>query len=333
MTGNDDLAAFARKLMGEALGFRRSAAVLTAVQRNLFDRIGEGASLETVRRPEEDPRALERLCRALVGLGLLEVEEDAYRCPPEVRACLTDEGDADLRPILRHLHEVYEMWGDLDRAIEEGPAYRFREEDEETFTPEFIAAMEARSAFDKAELAEILAPRLGSGRLLDLAGGSGVYARAVLERAPGARAVVADLPDVISEAREYVRRDGLGDRVDVRPLDLLEDETYGEGFDLVLISSVLHMFGPDEVQTILDRTGGALADGGIAAIRDYLLNETKTGPPDAVLFDLMMLLATETGRNYTLSEYRSFLEAAGFGEVERVELEATADSLLLARGG
>lgn len=333
MNDRDELASFARDLMGEALGFRRSAAVLTAVRRNLFDRIGEGAPLENVRRPEEDPRALDRLCRALVGLGLLEVEGDTYRCPPEVRACLTDEGPVDLRPILRHLHEVYGMWGDLDRAIEEGPAYQFREEDEETFTPEFIAAMEARSAFDKGELAEILAPRLGSGRLLDLAGGSGVYARAVLERAPGATAVVADLPGVIPQAREYVRRDGLEDRVDVEPLDLLEDETYGEGFGMVLISSVLHMFGPDEVGTILDRSRGALTDGGIVAIRDYLLNDTKTGPPDAVLFDLMMLLATEAGRNYSLPEYRSFLGTAGFVDVERVELEATADSLLLARKG
>lgn len=328
-----DLEAFARDLMGQALGFRRSAALLTAVRRNLFDRIGTGASLEVVRRPDEDPGALDRLCRALVGLGLLKVDGDTYRCPPEVRACLTDAGEHDLRPILRHLHEVYAMWGDLNRAIEEGSAYRFREGDEETFTPDFIAAMEARSTFDKEELAGILAPRLGPGRLLDLAGGSGVYARAILERAPGATGVVADLPGVVSEAEDYIRRDELDDRLSVQSLDLLEDEDYGEGFDVVLISSVLHMFGPDEVETILNRVADALAAEGLVAIRDYLLRDDKTGPADAVLFDLMMLLATQTGRNYSLSEYRSFLETAGLTDVERVELETTADSLVLARRG
>lgn len=331
MTETSDREAFAHNLMGEALGFRRSAALLTAVRRDLFDRFGEEASVEAVRRPDEDSEALERLCRALVGLELLEADGDTYRCPPEVRACLTDAGEHDLRPILRHLHEVYAMWGELNRAIEEGPAYHFRDEDKETFTPDFIAAMEARAAFDREELAERLAPRLGSGRLLDLAGGSGVYARAILERAPGASGVVADLSGVVAEAEDYIRRDELADRLNVQSLDLLEDENYGEDFDVVLISSVLHMFGPRDVKTILGRARRALGTEGLVAIRDYLLNDDKTGPADAVLFDLMMLLATETGRNYSLSEYRSFLGAAGLTDVERVELEKTTDDLILAR--
>lgn len=330
VTDDASLAAFAGDLMQTALGFRPASAVLTAVKRDLFNRIGEEASVKQLRRDDEDPEALDRLCRALVGLGLLRGSGETYRCPPETRACLTDEGEHDLRPILVHLHDVYDMWGDLDRALSEGQSYSFRDEDERTFDPAFIAAMEARATFDKQELASILADRLGEGRLLDLAGGSGVYARAVLREAPRASGVVADLSRVITETERYVRRDGLEERLSVRTLDLLEDEEYGEEFDVVLVSSVLHMFGPRNVETILARSHDALNPDGCLAIRDYLLNDDKTGPTDAVLFDLMMLLATDAGQNYSFSEYRTFLDEAGFADVERVRLSRTADDLLLA---
>lgn len=55
-------------------------------------------------------------------------------------------------------------------------------------------------------------------------------------------------------------------------------------------------------------------------MQDFILNPDKTGPQQAALFSLNMLVSTDAGASYSESEYRNWMSVAGFSEVTRINL-------------
>jgi hypothetical protein len=90
----------------------------------------------------------------------------------------------------------------------------------------------------------------------------------------------------------------------------------GEGFDLAIISNILHSSGPDGCVTILEKALRALVSGGRVAVHDFVLGEDGTTPPWAALFSLNMLNAGNDGRSYTRAELQEFAAQAGFEAME-----------------
>ena len=152
--------------------------------------------------------------------------------------------------------------------------------------------------------------------MLDVGGGSGAYSIAFAQANTALHAEIFDLAPVLEIAREHIDAAGLADRVATRTGDLREEE-FGEGFDLVLLSAICHMLGPEANRDLFRRCRRALAPGGRLVIRDFVLDPDKTSPAPAALFAINMLVATREGATYTLEEYRDWLTGAGFTSVER----------------
>ena len=76
-------------------------------------------------------------------------------------------------------------------------------------------------------------------------------------------------------------------------------------------------------RALLRRSFEALPSGGAVVVSELLVNDEKTGPAPAALMSLNMLIETE-GRNYTPAEYSTWLEDAGFRQIETVWFEAPA---------
>lgn len=79
--------------------------------------------------------------------------------------------------------------------------------------------MDARAAFLGPALAAALAD-VPARRVLDVAGGSGAYARALVDRAPGLSATVFERPPVDAEARALLAECGYRDRMTVTSGDM-----------------------------------------------------------------------------------------------------------------
>jgi hypothetical protein len=75
------------------------------------------------------------------------------------------------------------------------------------------------------------------------------------------------------------------------------------------------MFSPEENRSLIRRAGRALAPGGQLVIHDFILNPDRTGPPQAALFAVNMLVNTPGGNSYTAGDYRTWLERAGFRKI------------------
>ena len=313
-------------LIQSARAFQESRVLLTALELDIFTTIGDGAlAAEVAQRLGTDPRATEMLLNALVALGALGKRDAVFRCTVESKAL----GPA--RPGLLHMVHLWDTWASLTACVKSGKAIRSRgpEGFPEARTRAFIAAMHAR-AQDSAQETVRLSDIRNAKRMLDVGGGSGAFSIAFAKACPELRAEILDLGAVVPLAEDYIRAAGLQDRVRVRVGDMRTAD-FGEGFDLVLLSAVCHMFGEDENRSLIQRCARVLLPEGHLVIREFILQEDRAGPPHAAIFALNMLVGTEHGNSYTEGQYRTWMQDAGLAAVTRPDPEG--DVIVAARSG
>ena len=156
-------------------------------------------------------------------------------------------------------------------------------------------------------------------RLLDAGGGSGGVAIALARLCPNLSATVAELPNVAPITRECIADNDISDRVGVTECDLIESSPEG-AYDAIVIRSVLQGRGADDAQAVVSNCVQTLRRGGEFFVIGRMLDDSRVSPQEAVAVNVMFLNVYEEGQAYTESEYRSWLEAAGLGENERIAL-------------
>ena len=119
--------------------------------------------------------------------------------------------------------------------------------------------------------------------------------------------------------KSYIRQAGMEDRITLRPADFTA-APLGTGFDLVLLSYVMHLNSAEVNKRLLARAFNALEPGGTVVINDYVLQADKILPRHAALYALNMLVTTNNGGVYSLEEYDQWLSGAGFVDVRKVSL-------------
>lgn len=304
------------ELTGALRAFQESRVLLTALELDAFTSVGSGATAEeAAARSGCDARAFAMLLNALVALGAMEKYGATFRNTPVTAGWLA--GPASARLGLLHIAGLWKTWSTLTDAVRAGTAVEVPgvEKTDSGWTRAFIAAMHQRAARDAAALVAAVG-NTGASRLLDVGGGSGAYSIALCSANPELTAVVLDQPHVTALAREYIAAAGLGARIGTQDGDLRADE-FGTGYDLVLVSAICHMLGEEENRDLLKRCARALKPGGRVVVRDFILDETRTAPPQAALFSLNMLVGTRNGASYTEAEYTAWLREAGCHAVAR----------------
>lgn len=308
------------ELVERARAFQPSRALLTALELDVFTAVGDGATAEDVAaRLRTDLRATAMLLNALVALDALAKEGDVFCNLPELAPYLVAGAERYQRPGMLHTVNLWDAWSTLTEAVRAGGAVKEPKaggDNDPEWTQSFIAAMH-RIAQDQApQVVEAVGVR-DARRLLDVGGGSGAYSMAFAHAAPELRAEILDVEAVVPLTERYVAEAGLSDRVTARPGDLRSDDL-GSGYDLILVSAICHMLSVEENRDLLRRCRQATAPGGRLVIREFILDEDRTGPPRAALFSLNMLVATKGGNSYTEREYAEWMLEAGYDEVERL---------------
>jgi len=213
------------------------------------------------------------------------------------------------RPVCRDFLQVLRSdkpanWGsyedekDWARAMED-PA----------FADSFTAAMDCRGVYLSQAVAKAL-DLAASRKLLDIAGGSGIYACSLVTHHPHLTAAVYEKAPVHQVAAKALAKRGCAGRVEVIEGDMFAQDL-PKGFDLHLFSNVLHDWDDQTVQTLLNKSFSALSPGGTLIIHDVIINEDKSGPLPNAAYSAMLMHATE-GKCYSVGEYYSGLTEAGF---------------------
>lgn len=314
--------------------FQESRILLTAVELDLFTAVRDGATLEeAAERLGAERRALGALLNALAAMGLLEKQDGVYRNTPLAAERLVKGSPANDRAGMLHDAHRWHTWSRLTEMVR-GTAAPEEHRNLDTERHRALLAMLNRRARERApKLVQAIGCQ-GVRRVLDVGGGSAAYSIAFVRAASGITADVFELPEVLPITREYIEAAGEAERVRTRAGDLLTDELApadgAQLYDLVLLFSITHIISAEENQNLLARCHRALAPGGRLAIHDHVLNEDKTGPRAGAVFAINMLVATRSGGTYSMTEYDSWLRAAGFRNVERHPMPGAPTTLLIA---
>jgi len=306
-----------------------SRCLLTALELDIFTAVGEGADAEQVgTKISANARAVCMLLNALVSLGLLSKSGDAYKNTPESARFFVQDSKDNHRNGLLHIVNIWHRWSKLTDAVRRGTRLPLGRDQGPEWTHSFIGAMQ-RNAKDRAPLVVKALGTAGVRRILDLGGGSGAYSIAFAKASPDVRCDLLDVPEVIPLAAEYVSKAGMSAQISLRAGDMLEDD-FGSGYDLIMLNAICHMFSEEQNQDIFRHARQALAPKGRLAMQDFILNPDKTGPQQAALFSLNMLVSTEAGANYCEAEYSRWMKDAGFLDVWRIDLPGPS-SLIMGR--
>jgi ubiquinone/menaquinone biosynthesis C-methylase UbiE len=155
-------------------------------------------------------------------------------------------------------------------------------------------------------------------RVLDLAAGSGVWSIAIAQRSPNVTVTAVDWPGVLEVTRRTAARFGLADRYSFVAGDLAEAD-FGSGHNIATLGHILHSEGEERSRALLQKTFNALAPGGTVVIAEFLVNADRSGPLQALLFNLNMLVNSEQGATFSFEEIRGWLEQIGFKDARTVD--------------
>ena len=294
-------------------GYRASRILQTAVGLDLFTRLsGQCCTCESLAGLcSADLKLLEKVLVACCAMGLLEKQEAGY-----VNSALSEQYLVEGKPlyqgnIIAHSASVWEYWNTLPDQLS---AAATSPRDPARSHRDFILGMENITMGGRGILFTDHIDLTGRTHLLDVGGGPGTYSVLACEKYPRLIATVFDLPETIAITRQIITNKGMESRISVREGNW-ETDSFGSGYDVVLLSNVLHGTDSDAAMK-LKKVWDCLDRGGLLAIQEFLLNDDKTGPLIPALFNVMV-------GAYGRTELFSVIEGAGFSIPELVLQDET----------
>ncbi len=313
-------------------GFQESRAILTAIELNIFAAVGDGATaVQVATKLATHPRSTEMLLNALTAMGLLTKTGATFHTTSVTAQFFGGTSPDDARAAMMHIVNLWHRWSTLTDCVRKGTSVAFQEPSgsRDDWTEPFIAAMHRNARARAPQVVQTIGVQ-GAHKMLDVGGGSGAYSIAFAQANDSIQVELLDLPDVLPIAQRHIQQAGLANRIRTRPGDLRTDPL-GQGLDLILISAICHMLGPNENRDLLQRAYAALAPNGRVVISDFILETDKTSPKQAALFALNMLVGTRDGSTYSEDEYAEWLREANFHNITRQRLPGPAHLMLATR--
>ncbi len=312
--------------------------LIVGLHLDLFTRLASNPSTQTGICAAFDiaPRPADVMLTLFSAMGLLDRAGDVYELTRTAREHMVRDSPWYLGPYYPRL-EDRPVAGELLTVLRTGKPANWgthqanqdwhKAMEREDFAASFTAAMDCRGLYLSQSVARAVDLRQHQ-HLLDIAGGSGIYACALAAHYPNLKGTVLEKPPVDRIAAAAIAKRGVSDRVSVVAQDMLADPLPAFA-DVHLFSNVLHDWDVPVVTGLLEKSFAALPPGGLVVIHDAFLNAAKTGPLHVAEYSVLLMHASE-GRCYSTAEMETYLEAAGFAQPRYTE-GAAARGIMTAR--
>lgn len=271
-----------------------------------------------------DTGGIRRLLDALTVMKLLQKEAAVYSLPDWAEYYLLPGRPTYLGDfVLEWL--AWEGHGQLTEAIRTGrhpiTTDVTRSESVGHFIPFYaVRALAPRRSIQRYEgywQALQVEPREGL-RVLDLACGAGIAPLALAIQHPGVHVVLQDWPAMLEIALEAARKLGVEQQITVLPGDMLSMDYGRDKFDIARLGFVTYFYGPDDLMKLFRKVYSALVLGGVLVVETPLCDEARRENEDAILDGPWLFAVSDRGDVYSFSDYKGFLEQAGFDRVSQV---------------
>jgi 2-polyprenyl-3-methyl-5-hydroxy-6-metoxy-1,4-benzoquinol methylase len=326
------------RVFGAFVAYQQTGAIHAAVELDLFTAVGEGATdaEALAARLGVPARGVRMLADALVAYGFLAKDDGRYAPTATSAAFLDRRSPAFVGDAVRFIASptIRDAFARTAAAVRRGGTALDDSGGttaaEHPVWVEFARAMAPAAGFVAALVADAVGVDADADwRVLDVAAGHGKFGIAIAERSSRARIVAQDWPAVLDVAAEFAAAAGLADRWSRLPGDALSVEL-GGGYDLVLLTNLLHHFDPPTCVALLRRIRASIAPGGRVATVEIATNADRVTPPPTATFALVMLVTTPAGDAYTVDELVAMFREAGFARNELHELPPSSQRLLIS---
>jgi ubiquinone/menaquinone biosynthesis C-methylase UbiE len=169
-------------------------------------------------------------------------------------------------------------------------------------------------------------------RVLDIASGSGVWGIALAKKSPQVKVTALDWPRVLKVTRRVATKHGVAEQFDYIEGDLNTID-FGRGYNIATLGHILHSEGEANSRRLIKRVFDSLSSGGIIAIAEFVANDTRTGPPNAMIFAVNMLVNTEHGDTFTFAEMSAWLKESGFDKIRQLDAPGPSPMVLATKPG
>lgn len=309
-------------------GFWTSQALFAIVELDLPKALADGPVpvTELAEDADVDADRLRRVLRALAALGVVERTDDGVALADDADELL----DADRREEIRDtIQDRYLRADDLLTCLREGTTAFHRRFGEEMFDyldeheedrRLFTSAMTGMARHTVPAIVEAL-DLDGDELVVDVGGGEGSLAIALVKSFDDLEAIVFDRPQVVADAKRRIQVGGLIDRCRVHEGSFFEGVPTGA--DLYLLGRVLHDWDDDQAVEILSNVAEAADPGARVVAAEEVVDEDDDWS-EAKMKDLMIMTMTG-GKERTADEYRTLFERAGLEWVGVSETDSQVD--------
>jgi 2-polyprenyl-3-methyl-5-hydroxy-6-metoxy-1,4-benzoquinol methylase len=319
-------------------GYQRTAALKAAIELDVFTHIGAGATEieDLAKRCQAAPRGLRALLNYLAVEGFVTRDGTHYRLSPTAAAFLDRSSPAYLGSGITFIASqmITESFRHLTDAVRRGGTAIAGDGTlaaEHPVWVEFARAMAPLAGLSATLLGGLIeVEKAPAWKILDIAAGHGMFGITLARLNPRVQVTALDWKNVLAVADENARVAGIGDRFHKLEGSAFE-VPFGNDYDVVLLPNFLHHFDPPTCEKILAKARAALAPNGRLVIVEFVPNEDRQGPADAVQFSLVMLASTPSGDAYTFSEYEQMMKRAGFARATLHALPPSPTSVIIAQ--
>jgi ubiquinone/menaquinone biosynthesis C-methylase UbiE len=318
-------------------GYAPPLVLEAAVRLKVFDVLDGGPLTigETAAKTGASQRGLRKIMNLLVGIGLMAKNGERYSLTPESAAFLVSTKPSFAGAILKHVsRQLIPKWLELTEIVRTGRPTRTVNQETEgaAFFAEFVEDIFPMSYPAAQALAKEVKLSAASSpvNVLDIASGSGVWGIALAQASQKVTVTAVDWPAVLPTTRRVTEKHGVG-----RQFKYIEGDintvNLGSGYQLATLGHILHSEGEPKSRQLLKRVREALAPGGTIAIAEFVVSDDRTGPPQALIFAVNMLVNTEQGDTFTFTEMSRWLSEAGFTDVRQLPAPGPSPLILATK--
>lgn len=317
--------------------YQRTAALRAAIDLDLFTLIGEGdrTAHDLAEKSDASTRGIRILCDYLAVIGFLAKVGDTYRLTLTSAAFLNRKSPTCMAAMARFLNSPKLMSGfaNFTETIRRGGTQLGRGGVNEPEFSEWVTFAESMTPL-MSTACKAIAEHCSEAnshriRVLDVAAGHGLFGIAVATRTPKAQITAQDWPNVLEVAHRNARLAGVADRYHLLPGSVL-DVDLKEGYDVVLVTNLLHHFDEHTCTQILRKIHHCLSDRGQLINLEFLPNEDRVSPHIPATFSLMMLGLTSAGDAYTARQHEQMLCEAGFDRPSVIPVPQSPQHLIIS---
>lgn len=315
---------------------QRTEALKAAIELDVFTAIGEGnqTAAALAKRCKASERGMRILCDYLVVIGFLLKEGSEYRLTPDSAMFLDRRSPACMASgvIFLGSPQLTDRFKNLAGAVRQGGtlAGEGSLEPEHPMWIEFAKGMAPMTGLPAEMMAGLVGAEKGEKwKVLDIAASHGTFGITFAKKNPHAEIYAVDWANVLELAKENAKKAGVEARFHTIPGSAFDVEL-GTGYDIVLLTNILHHFDAPTCETMLRRMHAALKPGGRAVTLEFVPNADRVTPPTAAAFSLIMLASTPSGDAYTFVEFEKMFSNAGFASSEMHAIPPAIQSVIIS---